>query len=40
MGDSVCGFEIDLTPAEKEAFNASVQHVRDLVQATEPFLKS
>ncbi len=32
--------EIDLTPAEREALKGSVEHVRELVQATEPFLKA
>jgi malate dehydrogenase len=30
--------EIDLTPAEREALKGSVEHVRELVQATEKFL--
>lgn len=32
--------EIDLTPAEREALKGSVEHVRELVQATERFLSA
>ena len=32
--------EIDLTPAEREALKGSVEHVRELVQATEQFLSA